>query len=130
MNIAERVDNIFRDSLFIQEELEEAEGTPENAILIEGIVSNYGFNPDRLATHKDEISDILKLMPDEFQKDTGGGMSFLNLCMDKDGNQWGEHRNMEQLVVLAIATGQGKYSLPRRMWPALPGSMPYITFMP
>ena len=127
-DIANQVDSIFMDSLFNDEELQLGE-TPDNAILVEGIINNYGFHKERLNSHKDEISNILNLMPDDFHQGKGGGMSFLNLCMDKDGNQWGEHRNMEQLVVLAIATDQGKYSMPKAMWPSLPGAVPYVTFI-
>jgi len=126
MNISSKVDTIFLDSLFTDEEIDGSNTPPEGAVLVEGIVSKFGFHPERLATHKDQISDLIKLMPEEFSK--GGGWSFLNLCMDKDGNQWGEHRNMEQLVALAIATEQGKYVMPREMWSVLPGGMPYIAF--
>lgn len=126
MNIAEKLDVIFKDSLFRDDEINADNSPPEDAILVEGIVSNFGFHPKRVAAHKDEISDVIKLMPEEFTK--GGGWSFLNLCMDKDGNQWGEHRNMEQLVTLSIATDQGKYLMPREMWSAFPGGMPYVSF--
>ncbi len=33
---------------------------------------------------------------------------------------------MEALVVLGIASGFVKYPMPREMWSALPGGMPYI----
>jgi len=128
MSIASKVDNIFRDSLFTGEEIGTDNTPPEGAVLVEGIVSNFGFHPERLVTHKDEIADLIALMPENFHQNSGGGWSFLNLCMDKDGNQWGEHRNMEQLVTLAIATNQGKYVMPREMWSVLPGGMPYIVF--
>jgi len=48
------------------------------------------------------------------------------MCMDKHGVQWGEHRNIEQLVVLGIAAKMVKYCMPRDMWGILPGGMPYI----
>ena len=128
MNIAERVDTIFKDSLFLDIELKDSNTPPANAILVEGIINKFGFHPERLESHKDEITDLINLMPDNFQKSKGGGWSFLNLCMDKDNNQWGEHINMEQLVALAIATNQGKFAMPREMWNILPGGMPYVVF--
>lgn len=128
MDIAKRIDSIFKDSLFIDNEIKDGQ-IPDNAILVEGIINNFSFHPERLSTHKDEINEIIELMPKEFQEHSGGGMSFLNLCVDKNGKQWGEHRNMEQLVTLSIAIGKGKYSMPKAMWPALPGGVPYITFM-
>jgi len=125
--IAEQVDDIFCDCLFREDEI--VDGTPpENAILVDGLIAKYGFHPDRVARHKEEVRALLDQMPDVFHAHSGGGMSFLNLCVAKDGHQWGEHRNMEQLVTLAIATGLGQYCMPREMWSMFPGGMPYVTF--
>lgn len=46
--------------------------------------------------------------------------------MTKEGNQWGEHLNMEQLVVLGVASGNLQYCLPKQMWSMLPGGMPLV----
>lgn len=130
MNIAENVERIFSDCLFRDNEISDGK-PPADAVLVEGIVSKYGFHPERLAAHKAEIAEVIRRMPNEFMADShAGGHSFLNLCMDKDGNQWGEHHNMEQLVTLAIATKQGQYLLPREIWRALPGGVPYLSFTP
>ncbi len=68
-------------------------------------------------------------MPEEFHENNpSGGWTFLNLCNDKNGNQWGEHRNMEELVCLSIALNMGKYLMPKVLWGSLPGGMPYISF--
>lgn len=47
-------------------------------------------------------------------------------CLFRDGEQWGEHRNIEQLLVLGIGTKQAKMLMPRDTWAALPGGMPYF----
>lgn len=132
-NIAQRVRSIFSDCFFTEEEVEAArkngQAVPEGAVLAEGIQGKIGFHPVRLAGHKAEITAILDEMDPSFHKSSGGGMSFLSLCYDKDGVQWtGEHRTCDQLCCLAIAAGLGEYCLPREFWGALPGSMPYLVF--
>jgi hypothetical protein len=129
MNLAAQVDSIFRDCLYNQDELPADKSTPPDAVIVQGIVNRFGFHPDRLAVHKKEIKAILDQMPPAFHKSGGGGMTFLNLCLDKDGNQWTDfHPTMEQLVTLGIGVKMAAYCLPREMWSAFPGEMPYITF--
>lgn len=126
-DLAERVETVLKDCLYRGDELPDGK-PPEDAVIVDGIMQKFGFHPARLAAHKEEIAAMCNELPDDFQKSKGGGWSFLNLCMTKDGNQWGEHRNCEQLVVLAIGSGQGGYPMPRDMWPMLPGSVPYVYF--
>jgi hypothetical protein len=100
--------------------------TPEGCVEVEGIMSRFGLHPQRLEDHRTEVGAWLMALPHTFRKSSGGGWSFLNACHDEDGNQWGEHRNMEQLFVLGIALGLARWLLPRDMWPAFPGGMPYV----
>lgn len=97
-----------------------------NPAIAEGVMRKFGFHRERLANHKEEIAQMLDCLPDQFRLDKGGGWSFLNACTTKDGDQWGEHRDVEQLLVLGIATEQAKILLPREMWNVLPGGMPYF----
>ncbi len=97
-----------------------------NHITSPGIVSNVGFHPERLESHKEEIKSMLDCLPEAFHKDTGGGTSFLNACMDKDNHQWGEHQNMEQLFQLGNALKLSAWLLPKEIWSSLPGGMPYV----
>lgn len=128
-SIAEQVEAIFLDCLYREEEMTDLEeGIPVGAVLVDGIVSKFGFHPNRIAAHKEEIRALLNQMPDQFHAGKGGGWSFLNLCVTKDGAQWGEHRNMEQLVVLAIAADMGFYCMPRDVWKVFPGGVPYVAF--
>lgn len=104
-------------------------GSADGALLVEGIVGTYGISPSKIEQNKGRIRALLASMPDEFQARKGGGMSFLNLCMDAEGAQWtGEHRTMEALVVLGVAAGMASFPLPREVWGVLPGGMPYVTF--
>ena len=119
------VEKIFFDCLFKSEEIKE-DKIPEDAILVDGITNKFGFHPNRILQHKNEIIALLNELPENFHVNKGGGWSFLNACIDKDGNQWGEHRNIEQLVCLGIGIKRVSYNLPRELWSALPGSLPYF----
>jgi len=127
MNLAERVESVLKDCLYKDGEFE-GDTPPADAVIADGIISKFAFHPERLASHKADIAALCNELPDTFQRSGGGGWTFLNLCQTKDGELWGEHRNCEQLVVLAIASGQGGYAMPREMWSMLPGSMPYVYF--
>lgn len=127
MEILETVHNCFFECMFKDNEIVDRK-PPADAVIVDGIIHKFGFHPGRLAENKEKIREVLNQMPVEFFKEGGGGWSFLNLCMTRDNIQWGEHRDMEQLVVLAIAMGMAKYLMPKEVWQALPGGMPYIVF--
>lgn len=118
---AENVDKIFQMCLF-----QEAENLV-GAVVVECIVRKFGFHPIRIKQFMPEISKLLNQLPDDFMDGKGGGMSFLNMCLDKDGNQWGEHFDMEKLLALGLANGLARFTLSRDMWEALPHKMPYLT---
>jgi hypothetical protein len=122
---ADLVKNVFLDCMFRDEEV--VDGVPiAEPVKVEGVVNNFGFHPTRLESHKEEIKSLLAELPKEFHQHTGGGMSFLNACVDKDGNQWGEHRSIEQLMCLGIGVGAVMYCMPKEVWSVLPGGMPYF----
>ena len=116
---ANNVETIFTASLF------DDDADKSNAVIVEGIRAKFGFDPKKLEENKENISSMLDELPDEFKKNSGGGMSFLNACMTKNGNQWGEHQNVEQLFCLGMAIGRVELLMPREMWQILPGGMPY-----
>lgn len=124
---SENVENIFVTCLLDKDDTINALENPNDAIKVEGIMSNVGFHPDRIKEHTDDIVSMLDDLPNEFKADGGGGWSFLNACNDKDGNQWTDlHMRMEQLFMLGMAAGKAKYTLPKEMWNVLPGGMPYV----
>lgn len=127
MSLAKEIEDVLKDCLYKEEELIDA-GPPPDAIIVDGIMSKFALHPGRIAANKEKIAAFCNQMADEFQRKKGGGWTFLNLCMTKEGVQWGEHHNCEQLVVLAIASDQGCYPLPRMLWQAMPGGMPYVQF--
>lgn len=118
---ATNLNEVFMNCLF-----KDGEQT-ENHIIGEGIMLKIGFHPERLKEAEPIIDEMLGCLDDSFKKDGGGGMSFLNMCEDKDGNQWADmHETMDKLVTLGMATKKMSYLMPRDMWIALPGGVPYI----
>ena len=120
---AEKVNEIFMDCLF-----KDGEDTSEH-VKAEGVITKVGFHPTRLKTHKDEIRQLLSELPTNFRSTSGGGWSFLNACIDANGNHWGEYRSIDELLCLGIATKQAKILFPKEMWSAFPGSMPYFSVL-
>lgn len=115
---AEDVDGVFEDCLWAND----CDGEP---VHVKGI-GMATFCSDRLARHRDQIVAMLDGLPDSFKASGGGGMSFLNACEDANGVQWtGLHRTMERLFLLGIGIGRVVSLMPRELWPALPGGMPY-----
>ena len=103
------------------------EGEPDltKAVMVEGITAKFGFDPERLKAKEADIVSMLAQLPPQFRHDVGGGYSFLAACERADGVQWGEQRTVDELFVLGMAIGKVKPCLPRAMWSALPGGMPY-----
>lgn len=125
---AENVANLVRSSLF-----KEPEGVIPDQFraeciargkIVKGIVHNFCFDPERLAANKADIMDLLNQLPNAFHQSHGGGWSFLNACYDKDGWQWGEHANMEELFCLGMAVDAVRELMPD-MRECFPGGMPY-----
>lgn len=131
---AENVTEVYKDCLFTDEEYPNetpsVETLPEGAVVTDGILNKTAFHPGRLEGHRQDIIDMLHGLPTEFQSTTnggGGGWSFLNACMDNEGGQWtGMHQTQDMLVQLGIGIGAADYLLPRDIWSALPGGMPYF----
>ena len=123
---ANNVNTVFIDSLFTDEEAKTVDKETDNIVAVEGVMANIGFNPDRLMAHKDDVKTMLSELPEAFFKESGGGWSFLNACDTKDGVQWAEHRNVDELLTLGLGLGLVSYLMPRDMWKMFPGGMPYF----
>lgn len=127
---SKNVNHTIVDCLYRSEELQGLEkgAAPEGAILVPGITHDFGFHPERLQSHMEDVLSMLDQIPTNFFKETGGGWSFLNLCETKDGEQWGEHRDCEALYTLAAGLKLAGFCLPREMWMIMPGGVPYLWF--
>lgn len=129
---ADRVAAVVTDGLFVDEEIQglSREEIQAKAVVIEGISRAYGFHPERLAGHRDEVYEMLSELPDGFRASAGGGASVLTAHVDRHGNTWtGFHQSVDELFVLGIALGLATWLLPREIWNALPGGMPYVAFL-
>ena len=107
-----------------------AENPTDGTTIIEGVANVFSFSTPKLEEHKEEIYDMLKQLPKEFMKDSGGGWSFLNACFDNKGGQWtGLHEDMDILFALGVGIKKVEYLLPREVWHVLPGKMPYLVVL-
>lgn len=99
--------------------------------LVEGIMHTSVFDTLKLWANRDEIVEMLSWLPMDFRDDTtnggAGGWSFLNACEDREGVLWGSHMGMDQLFQLGIGLGVARYLMPRKLWSAFPGGMPYLS---
>jgi len=118
---AERVHNLVRACLY-----KTPPESTESALRVEGVVMRLGFNPLAVDQHRTKIEALIE----EVVPDAGyDGASFLSLCMARDGVQWGEHRDVDALVCLALAVGRAVVPFPREVWRFMPGGVPYIIFL-
>ncbi len=114
------LDCLYPDSYSLEEAVREGK-------MVEGIVTNFVFQPAKLIEHTEDIKSMLLQLPDEFKASKGGGWSFLNACNRSDSVQWtGLHAQMETLFMLGMAIGFVTIPLPRDFWPLLPGGVPYF----
>lgn len=119
----------FLDCFYSEEEMTAAQTDgkpPKGSVIVEGVRFNFAFHPERLEAKREKVKAWLELLPEKFKKSNGGGWSFLNAAFMKDGTQWGEHKNVEQLMALAIGLKLGSFPFPREMWLVLPGKVPYF----
>lgn len=111
-------DNVMKtlaEVLYRQEEVT-GSNTPDDAIIVSGIVQRFGFHPARLKEKRDDICSMLRELPTAFHKGTGDGYSFLGAAED---------RVMEALFCMGIGVGVVTELLPRSFWSVLPGGVPY-----
>lgn len=126
---AKAVRDLMMKVLYSDEELRSGPIPPEGTIMVEGLMRNFAFHPERLRAAKPEIDALLAELPETFRIDKGGGWSFLNACYDRHDNHWGEHPDMECLVALGIGVGSASWCM-KDYASALPGGMPYFEVHP
>ena len=123
---AKRVREIVMDCLFTDDSKDE-----DMCISVYGIARCFGFIPEKIENYREEIHGMMKELPDVFwdsndNPNGGGGYTFMNLPFDKNDHQWCEQPTAELLMALGLATGYMEYMLPREVWIALPGNVPYV----
>ena len=115
-----RIHEIFLDCLFKEGE------DHSQYISASGLTISVDFHPERIEKYSDEIHNILLNLPKEFQEDEGGGYTFLNMVLDKENNHCMEQSTAQELLLLSMGSGWADNLLPREVWSALPGGVPYI----
>jgi hypothetical protein len=98
------VNCLFSDSDVDENGNVKAELRPRR-VSVTGITNRFGFDKERLEKYKDEIISFLEQLPDSFKK----GDSYLMGCVTKEGEVWGDTRDMELLYCLGIAIGKVEY---------------------
>lgn len=77
---------IVRHALYDPSEAPSDGSNPPDAVCIDGIVSDFGFQPTRMEeTRADVVAMMDQVSPLYFEP---SGQSFLFLGFDKDGNVW------------------------------------------
>lgn len=130
MNLAsERVHSLFRSTLYKEEEAAASGGAPpDGTVVVEGLTGKFGLHPERLEATRTAVVEMIDDLDPKFLRESGGGFTFLGLPFDKNGEQWGEQHCAELLLVLAIGLGLAKILVPREIWGAFPGGVPYVAF--
>jgi hypothetical protein len=121
---AEAVGRVFIDCLSGSSE----EGNPD-VLVVDGIVNRFALSKTKVEIYREKIKDLLTELPLPFfplDKGGQGGWSFLQMCVDRDDVQWGEHPDMEKLCILGLATNMVRWCAPRNLWAILPGGMAYL----
>lgn len=100
-----------------------------NALSVHGVMLKVPFDRSKVSANRENILSMLSVLPDEFYVGRGGGWSFLNLCIDRFGNQWTDyHQTCDMLVCLGLAIGAVEFVFKQReLWQCFPGNMPYLT---
>lgn len=131
---SQAVMNALSDSFYLDEEIaalpKDEMGAPVGAVIVEGVLGPMGFHPERLETHREEITGWLQALPVLFRSAElggGGGWSFLNVCQDRNDVQWtGLHMAMNALLCMGIGLDLCAWVMPRDFWHVFPGGMPYV----
>ena len=120
---AENVQTVYQDCVVYGYKADEGPRiTPD----IHGVIHRVQFWQAKIDKHADDIHDMLDELPAGFHAAEGGGWSFFQACMNREGEQWGEHIHMEMVFLLGLALGRVREPDPMKdMRAHLPGGMPY-----
>jgi hypothetical protein len=124
---AENVERIFFDCL-MPENLTDEQIEKIKFISTEGVSIGGDFQVKELNKHRQRITEMISQLPETFLQHEGGGWSFLNLCLNKDGQQWTDsHEVCDMLVCLGLAIDKIEFNIKdRSKWWSMPGGMPYV----
>lgn len=104
----------------------EGDDLPPGGVVVEGIVNTFVFHPERLMEAAPKVKEMLTRIG--CLNTNEDGKAFVSLCQEIDGTLWGQHRDMEGLVCLALGLGWAQGVFPREFWSALPAGLPIYRF--
>lgn len=122
---AENVSKVFSDCMY-KGGIKSEQDIPHGSIIVEGISMTGVFDPARVEENKADIKELLLDINEDFSSKEAGGTSFMALPFRKDGEQWGDQPNGQELMLVGIASGYMTYLVPPDGWKMLPGGMPYL----
>ena len=122
---AENVNKVFFGCMY-KEEIKDVQDIPHGSIIVEGISMTGVFDPARVEANRADIKELLSDINEDFSSKEAGGTSFMALPFRKDGEQWGEQPNAQELMLVGVASGYMRYLVPPDGWKVLPGGMPYL----
>jgi hypothetical protein len=103
---------------------------PDCAVIARSPMVTMVFHKGRVEANRARIIGFLRELPPQFMETQGGGWSFLNACMDREDRQWtGLHSVVQTLFCLGGTLGLVVCLMPRELWSALPGGMPYFRIL-
>lgn len=92
---------------------------------VNGVQLHLGLHPERLEATREEVSGMLKQLP--VTLDSVEGISFLEICTDKDGNLWtGMHKTCDELVTLGVGLDLLEFTMAKELWVICPGGLPMV----
>lgn len=101
-------------------------GTVDGLTVVRGVKRTFVFITAKLQEKREDIRSMLSRLPDPFHAGKGDGWSFLNACVRQDEMQWGEQPTVDDLLCLGLGLGLVEFLIPRDLWQALPGGVPYF----
>ena len=93
-------------------------------IIVNGVLKDYVFECNRIWENKDNIKELVKRLPSEFQR----GASFHRLGYDNTGNVWTYDQLLcDKLAALGCAANLMFFTIPTKLAKKLqPNVMPYV----
>lgn len=118
------VEEIFKDCLLPDDYKKDTK-----VILVRAVTGTYGFDPEKLDKHSNDIKKMISQLSSNFDE-SNEGYTFMDLPFKGEGDckqQWGEQRHGDLLMALGLASGWMKMTLEDpKLWKILPGGVPYV----
>jgi hypothetical protein len=95
-------------------------------MVVRGVFGQTCFNPVLLEVHREEVSQMLALLPTTFHEGTGA--SFLEAGWIRDSpRMWtGIQKIVDELLCLGLGLGLVVHPFSESRWHELPGKLPYF----